>query len=255
MRVKSALTLLVVLLALFLAGALLFLPLFGEPLLSLRRLIRSRERTFSSRELLSEINDVLELQTVEYVYRMVFPHDFYTPGITLEAIFDRLASQAGAPQEILTREELAYLEAYNLAWEIGYPTTSDGEAFVVITARVRGGYDLSMELEGLLRLEPLDGAAERSEELTPEESRVIVSLPPAAVVAVVIEDLNSENYPYPPARVDAEEWRAISSLVRDAASWRSIEAGVLEEAESRARGFLETLLREAGFGEIRFHDG
>ncbi|MFP4329905.1 MAG: DUF4230 domain-containing protein [Spirochaetaceae bacterium] len=248
MKLTTTVTITLTLTLLAAAAGFLFLP-------PLRGLLIEEERTFSSRELLAEMNDILDLQTVEYVYRMVFPHDFYTPGLTLEGIFDRLAGESGTPEEILTDEELAFLRAYNLAWDIGFPTTPQGESFVVVTARVRAGYDLSGELEGVFRLEPLDPQTSFPESLPPEESRVIVSLPRASVVDVVLEDLSSENYPYPPARVDAQEWREISSLAGEVATRRTIREGILEEAQEQARRFIGALLTEAGFGDIRFNEG
>ncbi|MFP4409403.1 MAG: DUF4230 domain-containing protein, partial [Spirochaetaceae bacterium] len=101
--------------------------------------------------------------------------------------------------------------------------------------------------ETLFRLEPAG-----AEELRPEKSRVVVTLPEAKVVELIIEDLNRENYPYPAARVDAEEWSAISSFVAEEARRRTVAEGILEEAEENARVFLTALLTEAGFEEIFF---
>jgi hypothetical protein len=52
--------------------------------------------------------------------------------------------------------------------------------------------------------------------------------------------------------VDAEEWREISSFVAEEARRRTVEEGILREAEENARVFLTTLLTEAGFAQIRF---
>lgn len=243
------------------AGALLFLPILGDPLFSVKDLLYQRQEQFSSQEILEQIVDVYELHTVEYVYRMVFPHDFYREGISLRGIFDRLADAQGAPEVVLTPEELAYLRAYNLAFETGLPTSPEGDSFVVVTARVRGGYSATVarEMEELFRLEAAEEAASDAGEpspdgngLAPEESRVVVLLPEARIVELIIEDLNRENYPYPAARVDAEEWREISSFVAEEAGRRTIEEGILQEAEENARSFLTALLSEAGFAQIEF---
>ncbi len=261
MRLLSKLTGGVLLIAL-LASIFLFAPIFGRPAVDLRRLLWEREQSFSSREILEQVRDVFELLTVEYVYRMVFPHDFYPEGLSLRNVFDRLAEEQGAPAEVLTPEEHAFLRAYNLAYESGLPTTAEGDSFVVVTVRVRGGYELeaTTDLGELFRLEPADrGVGNRgtpdpveSGELLPEESRVVVLLPRAKVVDLIIEDLNRENYPYPAARVDAEEWSAISSFVAEEARRRTVTDGILKEAEENARAFLTTLLTEAGFEEIFF---
>lgn len=253
-RIAALSLLIVTVVALF-----LFTPLFGEPLVDLEELIWNRQRSFSSRQILEQVRDVFELQTVEYVYRMVFPHDFYPQGLSLSTVFDRLAAEQGSPKELLSAEEHAYLRAYNLAYETGLPTSAEGDAFVVVTARVRGGYTLEAaeDLRELFRLELAStgiGSETRvnSENLRPEESRVVVFLPEATVVDLVIEDLNRENYPYPPARVDAAEWSAISSFVAEEARRRTVADGILKEAEANARAFLTTLLVEAGFEEISF---
>lgn len=247
-------------LLLLVGGAALLLPIFGEPILSLRDLLFRREERFSSEEILAEIRDLSQLQTVEYVYRMVFPHDFYTEGITLSSILDRLAAGGGSAEEILSQDELLYLRAHNLAAETGLATGPDGDAFVVVTARVRAGYNLDQPGE-LFTLQgagssragggedappPLEPGA------APEETRVVVRLPEAEVVRLIIEDLGAAAYPYPEARVDAEEWRAISSFVGGAAELRTVEAGILEEARENTRQFLAGLLEQAGFAEVRF---
>lgn len=246
---------------LLLLGTILFLPIVGEPLISVDSLLWSRERRFSSSAILEQIRDVYELHTVEYVYRMVFPHDFYRPDLSLRAVFDRLAESQGPPEEVLTPRELAFLRAYNLAYETGLPTSAAGDSFVVVTVRVRGGYAAREpgDLKDLFRLEEADapssgaGASRDSaNRLTPEESRVVVLLPEATVVEVIIEDLGEGNYPYPAAMVDAEEWREISSFVAEEARRRTVEEGILQEAEENARVFLTTLLTEAGFAQIRF---
>lgn len=248
-------------LTLLILGVILFLPIFGEPLISVDSLFWRRQRRFSSREILEQIRDVYELHTVEYVYRMVFPHDFYRADLSLRALFDRLAESQGPPEEELPPRELAFLRAYNLAYETGLPTSPEGDSFVVVTVRVRGGYAAGepRDLEDLFRLEDANApdagesaVPDATGRLTPEESRVVVLLPEAAVVEVIIEDLNRENYPYPAAMVDAEEWREISSFVAEEARRRTVEEGILQEAEENARSFLTTLLAEAGFAEIRF---
>ena len=237
-------------LGLLVIGGTLFLPIFGNPLISLQGLLRSQVRTFSSREILEEISDVYRLHTVEYVYRMVFPHDFYPPELNLSMVFDSLGRGNGTPEELLTPEELAYLRAYNIAYEAGLPTAPEGDQFVVVTARVRAGYATTPEDQpDLFRLEP---PADATAPVTPEETRITVFLPEAEIRGVTIEDLNQENYPYPPARVDAEEWRAISSFVGEQAKARTIRDGILDEAREKAVSFLGGLLEEAGFREVHF---
>ena len=250
--VLTRLAIILVLLTILAAGVLL-LPIAGKPLLRLDTLLRSEKTLFSSREILERITDIHELQTVEYVYSMVFPHDFYPPELSLDDIFDRLAEGGGSAEEILTSEEHAYLRAHDLARETGLPTDRRGDEFVVVTSRVAAGYaaDTLTEMDQLLRVEPLDPDNDERE-VRPEESRVVVSLPPAIIVAVTIEDLNEQNYPYPAAKVDAEEWRAISSFVAEQARSRTVKEGILTKAESNARAFLRRLLEQARFAEIVF---
>lgn len=256
----------ILLLTVLLGGGILFLPIFGEPILSLDRLFFQRREKFSSREILTEIGDLSELQTVEYVYRMVFPHDFYAEGLTLSAIFDQLAGRRGTPEEILTEEEQLYLRAHNLAAETGLATDPEGDDFVVLTARVRAGYSLS-SLEGLFAVEPLEAsppaatdAAAPGEPPTPlpdpppEQARVFVRLPEATILELIIEDLGTGIYPYPEARVDAKEWRAISSFIGAAAEQRTTEEGILGDARGKTETFLNELLEQAGFADIRFDE-
>ena len=103
-------------------------------------IVRS-SRVVSSQLLLEQVRDVLSFHTVEYVYRSVFPHDYYPENVTLLEILDRLSNDTATIESLLTPEELRYWEAYNLAADVGLRPGRD--EFVVVTLRVRGGYDLS----------------------------------------------------------------------------------------------------------------
>ena len=204
-----------------------------------------RTVTFSSRPVLARMRDLGQLETVRSIQRFVFPHDFLLSGVTTEMLLRRVAAAGRPAADVLSPAEQRHLRASLVATAAGLPVTREGRSFVVVTAQVVAGYDLTAP-----PFSSPDGAALLRD--TAEE--VTFYLPEASVLEVQIEDLSRERYPYPPVPIDAEGWRAVSTFVRAEASAPALERGLLHTARENAKPIFASLFGGAAERPLRFVD-
>jgi hypothetical protein len=212
-------------------------------------------RVASSQLILRQLRDVLSFHSVEYVYRSVFPHDYYPEGVNLTQVLNRLALDNRPAAEILSPDELEFWEAYNLANNVGLRASR--EEFVVVTVRARGGYDL----EGTA-LEAADapasgpgGAFSVTEEPGDGDFPVrvlTIRLPKPEVVEIVVEDVNPETYRYPEVGLHPEGWQQVAAFVSRRVAARTVEEGILDRTRENTEGFLRSLFQEAGYDRVEF---
>lgn len=148
-----------------LVAAILFLPIFGKPLIQLT----ATEEQDASEIVLLETKDLFQLSSVEYVHKAVFPFDFIEPGLSYTAVFDKLetAAKKYADEDLSATQQLAkalrenmssaeqlFLLTANLANQSGLHTSGLTEPtehwatkkkfdFLVATIVVSAGFDLS----------------------------------------------------------------------------------------------------------------
>lgn len=217
--------------------------------------IMSRETVSTSEVMLEELGEIYRLETVEYIYRTVFPYD-YMPDSTSMAEVMRTIRETTAPlDEALPDDQKLYFDAYNLAEDIGLSE----EEFLVLTVRVFAGFDLAdtpfagpadtgapdVAAVDYVRVEPLpDGAGRRAH----------VRLPQPTVTDIVIEDVDPATYRYPDLGMDAEGWRRVAGFVSDHVEARTIEDGILDTARANARELVRTLLLSAGIDQVSFEN-
>ena len=243
------------------AVAFLVPALFGKPLLPLQALgLRTEEKTAVSDLLLREIRDLYSLTTVEYVHKAVFPQDYLPPDVNFESILRKLRAGTGPIKSLLHPVEQDYLDAYNLALRIGLRVGKGAYDFVVVTAVVRGGFDL-----GGTALDPRAGLSPQDRERRfavgevrdPKTGRktgkkIRVELPKPVITDVIIEDPRPENYPFPDVKLQPEGWKHLAGFVEDRARKAAEAEGILETADRNCRDFLKALLGQGGFTEIDF---
>lgn len=220
--------------------------------------IMSRETVSTSEVMLEELGEIYRLETVEYIYRTVFPYD-YMPDSTSMAEVMRTIRETTAPlDEALTEDQKLYFDAYNLAEDIGLSE----EEFLVLTVRVFAGFELAgtpfagpadtgapadaaVAADDYVRLEPLpDG----------EGRRARVRLPQPTVTDIVIEDVDPATYRYPDVGMDAEGWRRVAGFMSEHVEARTIEDGILDSAGANARELVRTLLLSAGIDQVSFEN-
>ncbi len=205
-------------------AATVFLP-------ELRQRVWRREVQSGSVSVLTGIRDLAELETLVYVRRTVFPHDYLQDHLSITALHRRIAAEGTTAAEALSREELLHLRGANLAASLGL-LGADGRAtsdFVVVTTAIYLGFSMEELIAGLEGVGDEDGPG-------------AYTLPPAQVLAIRTEDVQRENYPYPAIRLDADGWRRVTTFVEETV----LAAAPLDElrrsAAEQAARFLNTVV-------------
>ena len=223
-----------------------------------------QETRSTSQIILEELREVYALETVEYIYRTVFPFDYMPDTTNLADIMNTLRYNSGSIDEVLGEDQRLYFDAFNLSDEVGLAE----DEFVVLTVRVYAGFDLAGT--------PLaagggaaDGAAGDATGGTPisapdmvtvetiEESgrrHARVRIPPATVTEILIEDVDPSTYHYPDVGLDPEGWREVAAFVAEHVEARTIEEGILEDARENAQALVRTLLLSAGIDQVSFEN-
>ena len=164
--------------------------------------------------MLQSVRDLAQMETLSYVQRTVFPHEFYRPGVTLTAVLERLAAIDGRIEDLAPADR-DHLHAANLAQQVGLASDRSGRGFVVVTSVLTYGVDLSQ----LAALPSSD---------TPE-----AVVPPAQLLSLEIEDIAADSYTFGPVRLDADGWRRVSAFVGERARSTAPEAELLEQAQQQ----------------------
>ncbi len=237
------------------AGVLLLLPSIGIPNLGLRNLLfRERSREYAQ-SLLLEVRDIAQFSTVEYVYRTVFPFDFLPADLRArEESLRRIdRNRFYRPDAVLSGAERRYLQTLELCEEIGLPV--NGYRFIVITARIRAGFDLQ-GLAGDRSGVPEPADIARSVRIDEESGRrtIRIVLPEPSITEVIVEDADSTRYGYPDLALSPEQWKRLSSFVVEHLRDRVIQEGILETARERGELFIRSFLEKSGFQRVEFPD-
>ncbi len=223
--------------------------------------LTTRKQTSVSIGILEEIRDIYTFHTVEYIHRTVFPYDLLPQDVNIDALLRKVRrAREDTVAEALTTEEFSYLRSYNLAQELGIGTDQNDGEFLVVTVVVRAGFDLegtvfadrgSTDGEGTgdigdaVQVEEVSGAGRSAR-------RITVRLPETTITDIVVEDVVPADYPYPDVELAPEGWRAVADLVANGIRQETVDAGILDRARANGRRFVETLLEQAGFDEVRF---
>jgi hypothetical protein len=250
LRTLAAPLLTLVLLLLFVVGASTFIPGFEVPLLPDLSLNR-RSSVSHSRQVLREVRPLFSLSTVEYTYKSVFPYDFFPEGTDYTELRALYYARREVPPRL--REEM---ELFELCMDAGLEVGYGSYDFAVVTTRIKAGYELSGTAWEALRAGSADSrsslpvSVHRNEETS--GAAVTISLPEPGITDFIIQDETSGRYEYPDIEITADEWRRITGYVAEKIRARVEREGITERAEERAKDVIRTLLREAGWVQVRF---
>ena len=224
---------------LMITASVTLFPILG---LSLKIPFSSRTQISKSEILLKEIHPLFKLTTVEYTYKTVFPFDFIPENSDPQRAYARY--QNGAE---LTSNEQEAARLYKLCLDAGIPLWNRSTEFVVLTSRVKGGYNLQPLLSTTstsiddLRVYPNTAL-----------DTIEIRLPAPEITELIIQDETSDFYQYPDINVDAEQWRRITDYVEEKIRRRVIDEGILTRTEERIKEILTRLLQSSGWEEIVF---
>lgn len=232
---------LILILAILLVLAFL---LTADPLFHLNFGIIRTDTTAVSVALLTEVRDIFALNTIEFIYKSVFPHDFIPENIDWGRLLRK--RQEGI---LLSESDLEHLEIYDLCRELGISADRRAYDFVVVTSIVKGGFDLAGTVyeNPQSRAEGVSGAVGID-----ETGAVHLTLPEPVITDFIVEDNSSSSYTYPDMDIDPENWRRLTDFVRSRVEVIVRDMGILEMAEERGERFIERMLKDAGYREVIF---
>ena len=221
----------------------------AKPLLNLDLGIRflNTRVTSVSESVLVEVKDIFQFNTVEYVYKTVFPYD-YVPS---EYDWRDLVMRAGQNMP-LDAEEEELLSMYRFCEKIGMKIDSRQFEFAVVTCIVKGGYELSGtlydQIERDVPLPDIEGYISINE----EEKSVTLRLPRPAILDVIIEDTTDSNYSYPALPISPENWKILTNFVAGKIREKVTADGILETAAEKGKEFITKVLKQSGFSSVQF---
>ncbi len=196
------------------------------------------EKTASSDAVLKQVKDISRLNTIEFIYKSVFPWDLLNPEIDMEELVKRYNRSGGN----LSRDEIEMLSVYGLSKQAGIDLLRDPYKFAVIQVRIKAGYDFSEALP------------ENMIEINPDGNSLGIRLPGIKITELIIEDSDSTDYGYPDLKVSPEQWKTLTSLMSVKVTQEAAQRGILDEADSRGREFIKELLTGTGYQNIYFID-
>ncbi len=206
--------------------------------------IRSNRTQSGSEAILTKVQDLFMFQTVEYVYKTVFPYDFVSPDYPWRTLLDKEA--LGEP---LSEEEQEHLRIFRFCEEIGIKLQSNKYEFVVVTAIVRGGFNL----EGTIYASSDNRYnVEKYIQIDRETNTLYLRLPPPVITNFEIEDLDRSRYPYPELAISPDNWKRLTQFTANEIERQVLEDGILELAKQRGKVFIEKLLLDSGLETIVF---
>ena len=205
-----------------------------------------REKTAVSVSVLTEVRDIFTFNTIEYVYKTVFPHDFIPAAIDWQG----LLSKREQNMEI-SYEERDYLTVYDLCRKFGIRLERDNHDFVVVTSIITAGYELTDTAYEEITEETNVGDYVRISE---SGKTLYLKLPEPQIVDFVIEDATSRHYSYPDIQINPEHWKLLSAYVAGKVKKQVLAEGILHKAGEKGEKFIEKIMLDAGFQEVVFMD-
>ena len=207
--------------------------LFGLPLIDIDLSLQREKRVSTSVAVLERVRDILNLNTVEMVYKVVFPYDFVPADMNWTLFLKQhRESRRMSPLEI------GYLETYTLCNEIGIQLERKKNEFVVVTTIIKGGFDLSSLAEHYV--------------IVGDQNGITITMPRAIVTDFIIEDTGSEMYSYPDIDIDPERWQKISAFIQKRMINTAVSGGILQFAEENGKQFIERFFLDAGYSSVNF---
>ena len=240
MRKRTSVILIISLIAVSVTGFLLL----SDTVFDLGFGIITENEVSSSVATLTHVRTVLSLNTAEVVRKVVFPYDFVPAEMDWDLFFRQRERRQLSPAEE------GYLKTYEICKEIGINLASKRREFVVITAIVKAGFDLSNPVFN----SPQQAGEELAERYVQTDGYggITVTLPPAIITDLILEDADTANYAYPDMQIGPEYWKTLTSFVRERLENEALSDEVLQLAAANGKQFLERMLRDAGYSSVSF---
>ena len=204
-------------------------------------------RVQSSTAILDDIRDTARLNTVELVYKTVFPYDLIPEDTDWPVLFRRFRSGGS-----LSAEELELLAIFGIAADAGIDLSSKEHQFAVITARLTAGYDFA----GTPFEDPEKYREDTADFILYDEEKdsLYIRLPEAKITEIKVDDEDSSSYSYPDMKVSPEQWRVLSGIITEHIKSEARKRRLTELAEERGKDVIKKMFSASGYKNIIFTD-
>lgn len=193
------------------------------------------ETSSASTLILKQVRDISRLNTIEFIYKSVFPHDLIDPEIDPATLISRYKNH-----DKLNIREIEMLSLLGIAAEAGID--AGGNSFAVVTVRIKAGFNFNENLP------------QNSVFIDEINNSIRIILPPVEITEVIIEDADSSAYAYPDLDVSPEQWKTLTAILSREVKKRAEARGILSEAETRGRDVIEKILLSSGYASVSFSD-
>lgn len=198
----------------------------------------------SSVAILTHVRNVLSLNTLEVVRKVVFPYDFVPDNVDWNRFLKIRLERPLSPLET------SLFETYDLCDEIGIDLRKKRRDFVVITAIIKAGFDLS---NPVFTAPELAGASLAGEYVKTDSSGgITIMIPPAVITNLIIEDADTGSYPYPDIQIGPENWKKLTQFVRGRIEGETKAEDILELAAENGKKFLSRMFLDSGYSGVSF---
>ncbi len=204
-------------------------------------------RVQSSTAILEDIRDTARLNTIEFVYKTVFPYDLVPEGTDWPDLFKRFRNDGS-----LSAEELELLAVFGIAADAGIDLNDSDHQFAVITARLSAGFDFSGT--------PFENPEKDSNNTAnfirfdEDSDSLYIRLPEAKITEIKVDDEDSDSYGYPDMKISPEQWRVLSGIITDHTKSEARKRKLTELAEERGRSVIKKMFSASGYQNIIFTD-
>ena len=196
-----------------------------------------QKKTASSTVILKEVKNISRLNTVEFIFKSVFPFDLINADTDIKNLIQRYKNG-----DKLNYNEIEMLSVYGISSQAGIDLTRDSYDFAVITVIVKAGYNFD------------DADADKVVLIDAESNSISIKLPPVEITEIIIKDADSSAYDYPDLNVSPEQWRTLTSILTRKVKTEAEKRGILTAAGNRGKDFIKQLLLGAGYSEVIFHE-
>jgi len=221
-----------VMLVLFLIGVILITGYFLSGF-KINFHVLSEKTVTQSETILTRIKEIDAFSTVEYVYKSVFPFDFYDESTDWDALLKKEANN-----EKISAKEQDELLLFNLCRSVGIHLNHHNYQFIVITSLIKAGLTSVKTLT--------------QDDISINRNGVFIHLPKPEITEFIFEDPDSSSYNYPDVNIDPLQWMKITRFVKDKIISHVLAKGILNEADTRLKEFISSIIQQAGFNSVVF---
>ena len=208
-----------------------------------------RSEKHSAYTIADEVGDLYLLNTSEYRMKMIFPFDFVKRDVDWWKVKHNFEQKSVDGAEI-SREMLIY----SACLDAGFDPTVDIYDFIVLTAVIKAGINISGTAFGnpeLFGNERIDEYIQINEQDN-NQKNISIYIPEVEITDYYIEDRKPDNDNFPDAELTPRQWRDLVNFINPLIQEEVISLGILENAEENSRLLIEKILKDSGFSEVNF---